>query len=231
MAATVKRQAAPSGKAAQTRRERARATRLRMIRAAHELFVTHGYTGAKMADIAAAAGVAVQTLYFTFHTKSELLQACYEHAVLGEDDPRPPPEQPWYAQMLRARSARAALRHFTAGNSQIVARVGVLDSVVRSAGHEPEAVAVWQFNEGLRRDGYRAVVEHLESRFGLRAGLDAASATDLLLAFGGSALYRTLVLDYGWPHERYVSWLTQTLTDQLVRPPTTPRTAASQQRS
>ena len=32
---------------------------------------------ARMTDIAAEAGVAVQTVYFTFHTKAELLQACY----------------------------------------------------------------------------------------------------------------------------------------------------------
>lgn len=121
--------------------------------------------------------------------------------------------------MLRARSARAALRHFAAGNAQIAARVCVLDSVVRSAGHEPEAVAVWEFNERLRRDGYRTLVEHLESRFGLRAGLDTASATDLLLALGGGALYRSLVLDYGWPHERFVSWLAGALAEQVVRPP------------
>jgi hypothetical protein len=34
---------------------------------------------------------------FTFHTKAELLHACYELAVLGEDDPRAPPAQPWYS--------------------------------------------------------------------------------------------------------------------------------------
>jgi AcrR family transcriptional regulator len=30
-----------------------------------------------MTDIAAEAGVAVRTVYFTFYTKAELLQACY----------------------------------------------------------------------------------------------------------------------------------------------------------
>ena len=81
----------------------ARATRLRMIRAAQRVFIASGYAGARMIDIAAEAGVAVQTVYFTFHTKAELLQACYELAVLGEDDPRPPPGQPWYARHARGR--------------------------------------------------------------------------------------------------------------------------------
>src|SRR5215469_3584362 len=73
-----------------SRRDRARATRLRVIHAAQKVFTSHGYAGARMTDIAADAGVAVQTVYFTFHTKAELLQACYELAVLGEDDPTPP---------------------------------------------------------------------------------------------------------------------------------------------
>ena len=68
-----------------TRREQARSTRLKIVRAAHAVFVDRGYGGARMTDIAQAAGVAVQTVYFTFHTKGELLQACYETAVLGEE--------------------------------------------------------------------------------------------------------------------------------------------------
>ena len=56
-----------------SRRDRARATRLRIIRAGQQVFTRHGYAGARMIDIAAEAGVAVQTVYFTFHTKAELL--------------------------------------------------------------------------------------------------------------------------------------------------------------
>jgi AcrR family transcriptional regulator len=66
-----------------------------MIRAAHATFVIRGYTGTRMTDVAVASGVAVQTVYFRFHTKAELLQACYEDAVLGEDR-LPPPQQPWH---------------------------------------------------------------------------------------------------------------------------------------
>src|SRR6059058_4383942 len=144
-----------------SRRDRAQQTRLRMIRAAHELFVDRGYSGATMADIAAAAGVAVQTVYFTFHTKAELLQACYDHAVLGEENPRPPNQQPWYAAMMAARSGSAALRHFVRGNTAIAARVGALDDVVRSARHEPDAVRIRGHSEHLRRLGYREMVDHL----------------------------------------------------------------------
>ena len=42
--------------------------------------------------------MAVQTVYFTFHTKSELLSRAYDFAVLGEGDPVPPEQTAWYQE-------------------------------------------------------------------------------------------------------------------------------------
>jgi AcrR family transcriptional regulator len=187
-----------------------------MLAAAHGLFVEHGYAGTRMTDVADAAGVAVQTVYFTFHTKAELLQACFDRAVLGEDDPRPPPQQPWYAEMLAAPTGAEALRHFAGGNGSIAARVARLAGVVASAKHEPEAVAVHERSETLRRDGYQDVVEQLAARFGLRAGVDVDAATDILLTLGGHAVYASLVVDYGWSQEAYVDWLSEVLAGTLL---------------
>ena len=204
-----------SGTRLGSRRARAQQTRLRLIRAAHQLFVERGYGGTRMTDVAETAGVAVQTVYFRFHTKAELLQACYESAVLGPES-LPPPRQPWYQALLNADTGDIALRHFAEGNTAIVARVGVLDDVVRSAVHEPDAVAVRAHNEQLRRDGYRDICAHLAEKFGLRPPLTVITATDLLLAFGGTSLYRALVLDCGWTQSQYVDWLARTLSQQLL---------------
>ena len=138
--------------------------------------------------------------------------------MLGETDPRPPEAQPWYIALMAASGAVEALRHFAVGNTEIVSRVALLDDVVRSALHEPEAVAVRARSEQLRRHGYGVVIEHLGAKFGLRLGLDVESATDLLLSFGGTSLYRSLVLDYGWATDQFIDWLARTLTEQLVDP-------------
>ncbi|MEO7421044.1 MAG: TetR/AcrR family transcriptional regulator [Ornithinibacter sp.] len=199
-----------------TRREQARSTRLRIVRAAHAVFVDRGYGGARMTDIAEAAGVAVQTVYFTFHTKGELLQACYEAAVLGEEEPSIPVEQPWYAAMLAAEDGSAMLREFAVGNSGIATRVAGLDEVIHATRHEPDAVAVRQRSEVLRREGYAQVITRLDSRFGLRPDLAQATATDLLLLFGGAAVYRELVVDLGWEHDDFAAWLHTTLVAQLL---------------
>ena len=60
------------------RRRRAEATRQKILRAAHEEFVERGYHGATIASIARRAGVATQTVYFVFHTKTELVSAAID---------------------------------------------------------------------------------------------------------------------------------------------------------
>jgi AcrR family transcriptional regulator len=155
-----------------------------------------------MTDVATAAGVAVQTVYFIFHTKPELLAACYDPAVLGDDDPKPPPPQPWYGALLAATSAEQSMSHFVAGNTAICERVAVLDDTVRAAIHEPEATEVHQRSQRLRRQGYQVLVHHWLRTFGLRPGLTEATAVDLLLMLSGPANYRELVIEDGMEHRR-----------------------------
>ena len=133
-----------------TRREKAAATRERIITAASVVFAEAGYVGARMTDIATRAGVAVQTVYFVFHTKAELLKACFDHAVLGPER-LPPPQQPFWTEMAAARSGRAALAAFVRGNTAILARVAAIDEVAKAAPHEPDAAAVVARSERLRR--------------------------------------------------------------------------------
>jgi AcrR family transcriptional regulator len=200
-----------------TRREQAAATKARVVRAAIEVFTEAGYVGARMGDIASRADVAVQTVYFIFHTKGELLQACFDDAVLGPDR-LPPQAQPFYADLLAAKSGRSAIAAFVRGNAAINARSASIKEVAESASHEPDAVAVVTRSERLRREGYAEVIANLAKRFGLRPELDIESATDLLLFLGSGSTYLTLHR-YGWSEERYVDWLTETLAQQLLARP------------
>jgi AcrR family transcriptional regulator len=75
------------------RRGRAKATHWRIVKAAYRLFCDQGYAGTSMARIAKAAGVAGQTVYFTFHTKAALLSRAYDFAVMREDEPQVLQEQ------------------------------------------------------------------------------------------------------------------------------------------
>lgn len=203
--------------AKRTRREQAAATRERIIRAAMEVFTEAGYSGSRMSDIADRASVAVQTVYFVFHTKAELLQACFDFAVLGPER-LPPTEQQFFADLLAARSGRAALAAFVRGNTEILRRAAAIKEVAESASHEPDAGAVVAHSERLRRAGMAQIVGLLADRFGLRAGLSTDDAVDLLLMLTSSATFLTL-RRYGWSEEKYADWLTDTLARQLLAGP------------
>ena len=169
-----------------------------------------------MGDIADAAGVAVQTVYFTFHTKSELLSRAYDYAVLGEGDPVPPEQSAWYGEMSRESDLTAALRHAVKGIGEILTRATPLDTVVRAgAGSDPDTASVRALHEGWRAQGYRAIIDILGAKSTLRSGVSPERATDLLLLYVGMDVYRVLVLDLGWTHDDWLDWTVATVAAQL----------------
>jgi AcrR family transcriptional regulator len=206
----------PSTHPAPAGRRRARATRSRITNAAAKLFAERGYTGTTMADIAAAAGVAVQTVYFVFHTKTDVLDSAYSLAVMGEADPAVPQDQAWYRQALAEPDVSIAVEVFVNGLSEIVRRVAPLDFAVRTAAAaDPDASAFLARNEGMRAGGYREMVQVLSGKWPLRESVTETQATDIMLFLVGPAAYRALVLDRGWTHAEWVAWTSGALAEQL----------------
>lgn len=201
----------------QIRRERARATRRKIVDAARAEFEANGYHGTTMNAVAQRAGVAVQTVYFVFHTKAELLGATIDVAVLGEEEPTPPERAQWWAAAAAEPSARDALRLIVSGAGTILARASGMSDVARTAAQtDPDALRTHEFHEKLRLDGYRRVVEMLAEKGPLRSGLDIDAATDILLTMLGPATYLALTQGRGWSPERVTAWLADILPDILL---------------
>jgi AcrR family transcriptional regulator len=199
-----------------SRRERAKATHWRIVRAAYTLFCAQGYAATTMAQIAEAAAVAVQTVYFGFHVKSALLSRAYDFAVMGEDEPVPPEMQPWYGAMAAESDVVRALGHMLEGLGEITRRVTPLYLAARAAADgDPEAAKVIALHERWRADGYRRLLELLRHKAALRPGLTLKRATDLLLLFGGMDVYHALVVTQRWSHQEWVDWSASTLAHQL----------------
>lgn len=106
-----------------------------------------------MAQIAEDADVAVQTLYFTFHTKAQLLQETFDRAVLGDDVPVPPHFTGWHMAMEAEPSLRAALEHLVDGVTTILERVAPLQRAFHAALAEEGVADVWARGERLREEG------------------------------------------------------------------------------
>ena len=91
------------------RDESARATRARIVTAAHSLFLEHGFASTSVADIAAASGVARPTVLTVFGTKARLLRTVVDVAMAGNDEPVPVPLQPWFQPVWQATTAGGCL--------------------------------------------------------------------------------------------------------------------------
>jgi AcrR family transcriptional regulator len=204
-----------------SRRQRAKATHWEIVKAAYTLFCEHGYAGTTMAHIAEAAGVAVQTVYFVFHTKAALLSRAYEVAVGGEDEPLIPQQQPWYAAMAAEPDITQALWHMVTGVGEIMRRVTPLYLVARiAADGDPDTARVVALHEDGRAVGYREVLELLNAKAELRSGLTHERATHLLLLFVGMDAYHVLVGSHGWSHEEWVDWTVSAVAEQVFGRPT-----------
>jgi AcrR family transcriptional regulator len=202
------------------RRDRALETRRKILRAAEAEFRANGYFATPMTAIAKRAGVAVQTVYFVFHTKAELLSAAFDATVLGDRNPMPPEQSEWWRQLSTAPDARAALAAFVVGNGEILRRASPLAEVVRAAApSDPEAAHVHDHHERLRAEAYGRAIELIGAGGALRPDVTVEQATDVLLTLAGPATYLAFTRDRGWSHSRFLTWTGAALAELLLAAP------------
>jgi AcrR family transcriptional regulator len=198
-----------------SRQEQAAATRQRILDAAYDLFCELGYRATTMTLIADRAGVAVQTVYFTFRTKDALLQEVHDQTVLGRGTPLVPQQQPWYAAAVAEKNPARATRILVDGVATILARVAPMLPVFHAVVADP-AGEVYRNAEALRRPAmYDLARDVLLAKAQPRPGVDVAHAGDLLVVMLGPEIYRMYVLELGWSRERWVDWTTQVIVREL----------------
>lgn len=198
------------------RTEKARLTRRRMIDAAHELFVERGYGATSLQDVADRAGVAVQTIYFTFGNKRSVLKELVDVVIAGDDEPLATMERPWFRDMLAAETAGDALWAHVQGTRRVLDRYAPIDEVVRAAvAADPDVALLWPEGEEPRYTVQRAAASSLVAKPGARAGVSADHAADVLFGLLGPQVYLVFVRDRCWPSEQWEAWVHETLFQQL----------------
>ena len=201
-----------------TRRDRAKATRRRIAEAALARFSEHGYAATTMDAIAQDAGVAVQTVYFTFHTKAELLIAALTIAGAGPAAPEDVLARDWIGEVLDAPTGPRRLALIVEHGNEIYRRVGpLLPAVQAAASIDPDVARSWQVLIDRRRDGMRRVVDAgFARRRELRAGLDPELALDLLFGLHRAEVFLAFTVECGWPIARFKAWQFVTLARALL---------------
>lgn len=188
-----------------------------MIEAARDLFVARGYAATTMEQIASSAGVAVQTVYYTFRTKGRLLTEVLEVTGAGEDASEPASQRPWVHEMLSATTAQRVIAVGVEHGTTIYDRVAPLwPAVLAAAAADPSVDDYWRGVGVTRRGGQHAMVARVAELGGLRPGLELREATDLVVVLAGHDVYRGLVQEARWTVPAYRGWLFTTLVAQLL---------------
>lgn len=196
--------------------DKARQTRRRITRAAHDLFVEHGYGATTLQDVADRAGVAVQTIYFTFGNKRSLLKEVVDTTIAGDDQPVATMDRPWFGEVLAAGTAAAGLRRLVQGTGQVIGRFAPIIEVLRTAtAIDPEVTGLWPREVDMRFSVQAAAAKALMAKPGARAGVPAEHAADLLYGLLSPELYLLYVRDRGWTPGRWEDWVYDTLRSQL----------------
>jgi AcrR family transcriptional regulator len=194
-----------------SRKDRAAATRQRILDSALRAFSERGVSTTPMDAIAADAGVAVQTVYFAFRTKGELLQATYEHAVHGPAQ-TPPHLMPWWPRRDDGTDITEAVSRLVSGTLELLGRAAPLVWAVLG---DESARDRFEYNEQLRRLGYAELVSVLVEKHPLRPPLTPTQARDVMLVLTGPQLYVQYTRDLGWGHEQLATWLTAAVLEQV----------------
>lgn len=198
------------------RAEKARATRRKILRAAHDLFIEHGYGNAALQDIADRAGVAVQTIYFTFGNKRALLKEVVDVAVAGDDEPIETMKRPWFTDALATETAAEQIDKAVAGAQPILERTALLTKVIAAAAAmDPDVADLWPQEEDPRYTVQLTAAEALVAKPDSLPELTVETAADLLYGLTSPELYLVLVEDRGWKPDRWRQWAATTLRSQL----------------
>jgi AcrR family transcriptional regulator len=197
---------------------RTRLARAAVVGAARDLFLERGYGATTIEAISERADVPPATVYRLFSSKHGILKAMFDVSIVGDDDDVPMTDRPQVRSALDERDPSGQLAGFVAIAVQVNERVGPLYRIlVSAAGTDPDAAAQLEVITQQRQQGQRSIARALSRAGALRPPLRERDAADLIHAFLSPELYRLLVLDRGWPPDRYARWLEATLADQLLR--------------
>jgi AcrR family transcriptional regulator len=191
------------------RQRQALATRQQIAGAARALFAERGYIATTITAIAKAADIPAPTIYSAFGSKAKILQDIAWQAIEPLDIDRT-----HEAAMAQPEPATGLRMTAHLQRRQYEVMFDVIAVYQEAARTDPDIAASLQVIMGNRERAFR---RHLETISGhLAPGLTVGDATGIYLALVLPEIYRTLVVERGWPADRYEAWLAGSFTQQLL---------------
>lgn len=203
----------PEGSRARQRRT----TRRRIVESALELFLGQGYAATTLEQVAAGAGVAVQTVYFHFGNKRTVLTEGINVRVVGDDEQVAMIDRSWAREALTTEDPARAVAVWVANGRGILERVAPLLRIVRDAvGADPDLASQWETNQEQRRADHLVFARRLGELGALAPGLSQERAADVTYALLSPESYHVFTVECGWTPAEWESWTRRALADAIL---------------
>jgi AcrR family transcriptional regulator len=176
-----------------------------------------GYAAATIEQIAACADVAVETVYSRFRSKSNLLTAILDPAVVGTDDNIALLDLPASAEIRAAPDQLQQVRLMAHLSRTILERTAHIHRILETAASSDPGAAELQRSDRERRyRGQSAYIDMLLANGPLRNDLTRTDAADTYATLANPAAYAFLTEQRGWTPSRFEDWLCDGLTLLLL---------------
>jgi AcrR family transcriptional regulator len=190
------------------REEQAKRTRQAILTSARQLFSEQGYSGTTIAQIAATAGVAVDTVYASVGTKPAVMRLLMETAISGTDQAVPAEQRDYVQQVTAAATAQDKITIYAAAVTKINGRMAPLHLVLRGAAATAPELAGIRDEISARRAANMRLFAHDLARTGqLRPDLDTDEVADIVWSMNSAEYFTLLVRERGWDPDRFAAWL------------------------
>jgi AcrR family transcriptional regulator len=201
------------------RRERAAATRQRVLAAAGELFLELGWTRTTARGIAARAGVSLDTVYAAAGRKPQIMLELVEQAISGQDRAVPAEARDYVQAVRRAPDARTKLEIYAAALAAVLPRLAPLVQVLREAAPaDPDCARLWRGIAERRAANMLLFAQDLRATGELRPDLTDTEVADLVWSMNAPEYYQ-LLAERDWTPDRYRRLVVDVWTRVLLAAP------------
>lgn len=190
---------------------RSRRTRTALLDAARALIEQEGFDALTTTSAAERAGVSRRAVYLHFSSRNELLAALYRH--LGETEDLGPSLQAVWHSPDAVTALDEWAHHMARSHPRILA---VSRAIERARYTDDDAAGLWNLTMGNWLNSCTRLMEWLDADGSLSPSWTVSAAADMMWALMSWDLLERLIVDRGWPRDRFGDRFAAMLRDTFV---------------
>jgi AcrR family transcriptional regulator len=196
----------------ESRQERSRETKDRIITFAKKLFESKGFDKVTIEEVARTAKVSAASIYSIFQSKRGILLALMDNALSSER------HGTLVNQVKNEKSPRKILEIAARISRQLYDAEKTQLNILRGASIlDPEFKDLEMEREKRRYERQKETFNRMAKEKVFVKSLSLSKIRDIIWAFTGRDLYRMLVIEQKWSSDEYEKWLAELLIRTLLK--------------